>query len=129
MIKKVFLRSLLLLGVVALMAGCTDLFEKVIVDDAALVGKWYALDNKTEFWRFNADGSGLTWDESDDVYEHDENVPRFNWTTRIDQIRIDIYGQMGQHVYYDWTVTRQTADSLTFEDYYDNSRTFVKTSL
>lgn len=111
---------------VAAMAGCTDPNDTVMVDGSALVGKWCAMDNKTEFWRFNSDGSGLTWDEADDVYETDENVPRFNWTTQLDQIRIDIYGQMGQHVYYDWTVTRQTPDSLTFKDLYGNFRTFVK---
>ena len=52
------------------MVSCIDDLDIVINKDD-LVGKWHATDKTTEFWRFKSDGSGLTWDEADDVHEDD----------------------------------------------------------
>lgn len=111
--------------------GCTEKV-KVSVDESMLVGKWHATDIPTEHWRFDRPvvtesgevRGGETWDLGDDVQEGEGT--KFNWSTQYDELRIDLYGEMGQHVYYDWTVTHQTKDSLTFKDFYGNYRTFVK---
>ena len=39
---------------------------------------------------------------------------------------IDYAGQMGQHAYENYTVTRQTQDTLVWKDMYGDNRTFVK---
>ena len=124
--KKRFLSYCLLLTAMAVMVGCTEKAE-VVVDRNALVGKWQATDNTSEFWRYNADGTGKTWDESDDVHETDTvGVLHFNWTTVQSHIELDYYGEMGQHAYENYTVTRQTSDSLVWKDLYGDYRTFVK---
>jgi hypothetical protein len=105
-------------------AACDKPVNSINVNADLIPGKWYDSENTTEFWRFDADGSGVTWDTSEDVQE-DEGT-KFNWSVLLDQLRIDLYGRMGQHVYYDYTVTYQTADSLVFKDIYDNPRTFLK---
>lgn len=120
--KKRVLYLCLVAGAI-LASGCIK-ETTVTVNPSLLPGKWYATDIPTEYWRFDVAGTGHTWDESEDVHEGEGTD--FNWTTLLNQLRIDLYGQMGQHVYYDWTVTRQTADTLTFKDQYDNPRTFVK---
>ena len=125
--KKRFLSYCLLLTAMAAMVGCTEKAE-VVVDRNALVGKWQATDNTSEFWRYNADGTGKTWDESDDVHETDTvGVLHFNWTTVQSHIELDYYGEMGQHAYENYTVTHQTQDSLVWKDLYGDYRTFVKT--
>ncbi len=115
---------LLLAAGALLFAACTEKIKPVTIDSSLWVGKWCATDITTEYWRFDADGNGETWDVSDDVQEGEGT--RFNWTTEMDQLQIDLYGEMGQHVYYDWTVTQQSQDSLTFKDIYSNYRTFVR---
>lgn len=120
--KRIGLFTLLALAV-GLMAGCVK-ETTVTVNPAMVVGKWYDEAQPKVFWRFDSDSTGATWDESEDVRE--EEGTKFNWSTQGDQLRIDLYGEMGQHVYYDWTVTRQTADSLKFKDIYDNPCVFVR---
>lgn len=94
------------------------------VDESALIGTWYATDAPQEYWRFDFNYTGETWDESEDVQEGEGS--RFTWSTVDDQLRLDIRGQMGQHVYYDYTLTKQSSSSFTWEDLYGNTRTFYK---
>lgn len=123
--KKILTFSILVITSLLFLASCERTVETYPpVDATLLVGTWRATDINTEHWRFESGGTGETWDTSDDVQEGEGT--KFNWTTESDQLRIDLYGEMGMHVYYDWTVTHQTADTLTFKDIYNSSRTFVK---
>jgi outer membrane biogenesis lipoprotein LolB len=124
--KRFLLRCLLLVAAFSLV-GCTEKTELVINKDD-LVGKWQATDRPTEFWRYNADGTGKTWDEGDDVYEDDTvGVLHFVWTTVMSHLELDYAGEMGQHAFENYTVTHQTPDSLVWKDLYGDYRTFVKT--
>lgn len=105
-------------------AGCEPDDIHLNVDESLIPGTWRAQDNMQEYWRFDASHTGETWDESEDVQEGEGT--RFNWSAVGDQLRIDLYGSMGEHAYYDYTVVRQTSDTLVWEDFYGNKRTFVK---
>ena len=100
---------------------------KLTVDEIMLVGKWSAQDNPQEFWRYDKDHTGETWDLSEDVQEG-EGI-HYNWSVTGDQLQIDNYGEMGQHVYKDYTVTYQTRDSLVWKDLYGNSRSFTRSEI
>lgn len=100
---------------------------KLTVDETMLVGKWSAQDNPQEFWRYDKDHTGETWDQSEDVQEGEGT--HYNWSVTEDQLQIDLYGEMGQHVYKDYTVTYQTRDSLVWKDLYGNSRSFTRSEI
>lgn len=121
--KTLRLFALLLVGALAF-AACEPEETTVVVDEDLLIGTWYAADNFQEYWRYDMTHTGETWDVSEDVQEGEGT--RFKWSTTEDQLRIDLFGQMGQHVYYDYTVTDQKASSLTWRDSYGNSRTFYR---
>ncbi len=110
--KKHLLRLLALFFASSLvLAGCKPENVTVNIDATKLVGTWYALDKPQEFWRFDSGNNGETWDESEDVHEG-EGV-NFNWLATKDQLQLDFYGQMGQHVYFDYTFTAQNDTSFT----------------
>lgn len=124
--KKRVLYCLLLLAGLATTVSCIDDFD-VVINKSDLVGKWQSTDKTTEYWRFKSGGTGSTWDEADDVHEYDTvGVLHFTWTTTGSHLEIDYEGQMGQHAYENYTVTRQTQDSLVWKDMYGDYRTFVK---
>lgn len=123
MMKHSKLLLLLFVGMLAFSA-CEPSDDPLVIDEESLVGTWSASDNRQEYWRFDIDKTGETWDESEDVQEGEGT--RFNWSTVEDQLRIDLYGEMGQHVYYDYTVTLQTVSTITWKDQYGNHRTFTK---
>lgn len=122
--KQRFLACTFLLAGWFLLAGCEPDDIHVNIDETLIPGLWRAQDNMQEYWRFDAAHTGETWDESDDVHEGEGT--NFNWSAVGDQLRIDLYGMMGQHAYYDYTVVRQTRDTLVWKDLFGNQRTFVK---
>ncbi|MBR6991409.1 MAG: hypothetical protein IKH97_04220 [Bacteroidales bacterium] len=116
--------SLLLAFMPMLLVSCTEEVKPVEVNDSLLIGKWQKETNMQEYWRYDADSTGETWDESEDVQEG-EGI-KFNWSTEEDQLRLDFYGEMGQHVYYDYTVVTQTESRLEWKDIYGNKQVFLK---
>ncbi len=123
--KNRTLAALLLLAFVPmLLVSCTEEVKPVEVNDSLLIGKWQKETNMQEYWRYDADSTGETWDESEDVQEG-EGI-KFNWSTEEDQLRLDFYGEMGQHVYYDYTVVTQTESRLEWKDIYGNKQVFLK---
>lgn len=119
--KVLYLLGLLL---AVSLAGCTPDDVSVPVNESALEGTWHSSDVPQEYWRFDANHTGETWDESEDVQEGEGT--RFNWSTQDDQLRLDLYGEMGQHVYYDYTIENQTQNAFTWKDMYGNSRNFTR---
>ena len=107
-----------------LFVGCIPEVEPLTVDETLLVGTWQKESNTQEYWRYDAEHTGETWDESEDVHEGEGT--KFNWSTEEDQLRLDLYGEMGQHVYYDYTVVTQTASRLEWKDVYGNKQVFLK---
>ncbi len=123
--KNKSLIALLLLAVAPLLfVGCTPEVKPLEVNDSLLVGKWVKESKPQEYWRYDAEYTGETWDESEDVQEG-EGI-KFNWSSEEDQLRLDFYGEMGQHVYYDYTVVTQTESRLEWKDIYGNKQVFLK---
>lgn len=112
------------------LTSCQPETIAINIDEDLLVGTWYAMDNTSEFWRFDGFDAtdsiykGETWDESEDVQEGEGT--KFNWEVKNNQLQIDLYGEMGQHAYYDYSFTAQSVTSFTWKDLYGNSRTFIK---
>ena len=123
--RKHFLPLLLLFFVGSwLLTGYKPEVISITVDETKLVGIWYAMDNTQEYWRFDSEHKGETWDESEDVQEGEGT--KFNWEVKDNQLRMDFYGEMGQHVYYDYTITVQNDSTFTWRDLYGQTRTFIK---
>ncbi len=88
-------RKFLLLALCALFASC-GLFDHdvhITVSEDQLYGCW-VVDGTQEYWRYNTDGTGVTWDESDDVSEEESNST-FSWGVREDELTHIFTGRMG----------------------------------
>jgi hypothetical protein len=102
-----------------LIASCET--EEPSFDEQLLIGKWRS---GTEFYRYDSDGTGATWDTSDDVSE--EEAQEFTWTLiKSDLTHIHILETGGRVPKY-YTVTELTATTLQYEDEFGNNFSFVK---
>jgi hypothetical protein len=91
-------------------------------DEALLIGKW---KSGTLFYKYLADGTGGTWDTSQDVTEAEAQP--FTWTlvkSELTQIHVL---EMGGSVTKIYTVTELTETSLKYEDEFGTSSSFTKT--
>jgi hypothetical protein len=90
-------------------------------DEALLAGKW---QSGTVFFRYSADGNGVTWDTADDVTEAEGQI--FTWTLKkaeLTQIHIMSIGGNVPKVY---TVTELTSTSLKYHDGFGINYSFTK---
>ena len=112
--KSVLFLFLCVLSV--LMIGCGEKDVEPSFNSADLVGKWQ-VSNSQEFWRYNSDGSGLTWDEAQDVHEDDETTMRFSWSLSDDRLSHVFSGdEVHQAVVQDYTVKELTSSKLVWND-------------
>jgi len=106
-------------------------FEKSF-DSTLLIGKWsrtspYATAENpgSEYYRYDRDGKGATWDTADDVWE--EEAQTFSWTLEKDLLTqlhdMEIGGSKVPKYY---TITLLNANTLTYKDDYGKSFTFKK---
>ncbi len=124
--KKLFLMSLSVLTLMFMVASCSfgggD--EEPSYDSALLIGKWQENSAKTLYYVYNSDGTGHTWDTSDDVSESE--AQEFTWTLiKADLVQIHIMTG-GQKVPKQYTVTLLTSKSLSYKDNYNKSFSFTK---
>ncbi len=122
--RKIIYPILLLLVGSMMWTGCKK--EEYTIDESLLIGKWCA-DGTQEYWRFDANYEGETWDESEDVQEGEGT--HYTWSVSVDRLSILLQGTMGQVVPYDYTFTSQTDRTFTWRDGYGNTRSFSKVSL
>lgn len=118
--KKIFVFSALVLGAL-LLSSCVK--NEPIIDGNLIVGKWV---NGTEYWRYDDDGNGATWDVGDDVTE--EEAQPFTWsfeseTNRLTQIHIM---EMGGRIPKYYTVTSLDDKMMKYRDVTGNSYYFVR---
>ncbi len=119
MMKKT-LRYLTMLIVVTLFAvSCTK--TDITYDKTLLTGKW---QSGTVFYKYLADGTGGTWDTSDDVTEAEAQA--FTWTLVNDLMTHIHILQMGGTVPKIYTVTELTATSLKYHDDFGGDFSFTK---
>ena len=99
--------------------------KTVTFDGDLIVGKW--VTNGTEYWRYDSDGNGVTWDEADDVHE-DEAQP-FSWefeekTSRLTQIH---HMEMGGEVVRTFTITKLNETTMSYKNNLSNvEETFLR---
>jgi hypothetical protein len=121
MMKKTF-RYLAMIAVLTLFAvSCTK--EEATFDQTLLTGKW---QSGTLFYKYFADGTGTTWDTSDDVTEAE--AQGFTWTL-VNDLMTHIYIlEMGGSVPKIYTVTELTETTLKYHDDFGVNFSFTKVS-
>ncbi|HZY25704.1 MAG TPA: hypothetical protein VFE71_07755 [Bacteroidales bacterium] len=119
MMKKT-LRYLTMLTVVTLLAvSCTK--TDTTFDQSLLTGKW---QSGTLFYKYAANGTGATWDTSDNVTEAEAQA--FTWTLVKDLLTQIHTIEIGGAVPKVYTVTELTATSLKYHDDFGVSWSFTK---
>lgn len=99
-----------------------EVFEDEAFDTDMIIGLW---QSGTVFYRFNADGSGVTWDTSDDVMESEGG--KFTWEVR--NKRFTHYHMMeisSAVIPKTYTIRKLDLMNLEYEDDYHNKTTFIK---
>ncbi|MBQ9547376.1 MAG: hypothetical protein IJU90_08845 [Bacteroidales bacterium] len=90
--------------------------EEISFNQNDLVGKWL-VSNTQLYWKYEADGTGVTWDESQDVGEGDETTMRFTWTLTRDRLSHVFSGdEVHQAVVQDYTVKELSSSRLVWND-------------
>jgi hypothetical protein len=121
MMKKT-LRYLTLLAVITLIAvSCSEL--ETNYDQTLLTGKW---KSGTLFYKYLANGTGGTWDTSDNVTEAEAQA--FTWTLVNDLLTHIHILETGGSVPKIYTVTELTATSLKYQDDFGVKFSFTKVS-
>jgi hypothetical protein len=117
---KKTLRYLTMLTVVTLFAvSCTK--EETTYDQSLLTGKW---KSGTLFYKYLANGTGGTWDTSDNVTEAEAQA--FTWTLVKDLLTQIHVLEVGGSVPKVYTLTELTATSLKYHDDFGVSFSFTK---
>ncbi len=126
--KMIYLVGITLLSALVLSSCSKDEDTEISYNKDLLIGKWlgYGVNNtETEYYRYDANGSGETWDTSDDVHEGEGT--NFTWTldasllTQIYILKTDSSG-----VPEAYTVTQLTSNSLVYKDDFGKSFSFKK---
>lgn len=85
-------------------------------DETLIIGTWTVDGNSTDHWRFDAGGTGASWDEADDVTE--EEAQAFSWSISGSELTIvHQIGMTGQDaIPKSYKLTELTATHMTFKD-------------
>ncbi len=123
--KKLLLFALITVGG---MLATSCIGTETDYDATLLVGKWVGNGGRaatTEYWRYDSNGSGVTWDEADDVYENEAQA--FTWTLEGDQLtQLHQFESSGTVVPKAYTVTTLSATTLEYKDNYSQTFSFRK---
>jgi hypothetical protein len=121
MIKKTLFYLTACMVISFLAVSCEPTEESF--DEALLIGKW---QSGTLFYKYLADGTGGTWDTSDDVTEAEAQL--FTWTLVKSELTHIHVLEVGGAVPKVYTVTELTATSLKYNDDFGVSFSFTKVS-
>lgn len=114
-----------LTAVVLMLASCGGKDNHITVSDSQLEGLWQK-NNSQEYWRYNADHTGVTWDEAEDVSEEESNLT-FTWSIAEDVLTHVFTGAMeNQAVPKVYTVKEINGSYMKWEDDYGISYTLFK---
>ncbi|MCQ2321537.1 MAG: hypothetical protein MJZ91_09465 [Bacteroidales bacterium] len=102
-------------------ATSCDPVETNDVDPNQIFGKWH---DGTVYERYDADGTGATWDTADDVTE--EEAQTFSWSLNGTRLAQEHHGEMSFVVYKEYNVTKLDAYSFSYEDDYGFGYSFVR---
>lgn len=123
------LRVLAALCLLPLFCACIpiDINTDEEYDTTLLPGKWQQDDTQV-FYRYNADGTGCTWDEADDITE--EEAQPFTWEvdgSEMIHIHLTETGTAEVPKYY--ILTRLTESELRYYDAYVTSKKYTFTKV
>lgn len=119
--KKIALMVLCFVSIALLSTSCTKEEDKDF-DQQLLLGKWVS---GTDFYRYDAGGTGVNWDTADDVKESEGK--KFTWTlVKEDLTHIHIMDSGEAEVPKVYTVTELSATTLSYKDDFGNSHTYTK---
>ncbi len=121
MMKKTLFYLTMFIVVSLLAVSCEP--EEESFDESLLIGKW---KSGTLYYKYLADGTGGTWDTSDDVTE--EEAQAFTWTLVKSELTHIHILEMGGKVPKIYTVTELTATSLKYHDDFGVNFSFTKVS-
>ena len=121
-LKLISLAIFAISAIIVSMSSCSP-DKDVEFDKTLLTGKWQET-NTLNFEGYNADGTGYTWDEADDVTEAEAQP--FTWGLKGDVLTQVHTMEMGGNVPKTYTVTKLTATELIYEDNYGKVHSFDK---
>lgn len=119
--KSIKYLGIILLTAITMVSCFPEDIDEEKFDVTLLYGKWKA---ETLYYNYKFDGTGTTWDTSDDVTE--EEAQNFTWTLEAADLTHIYILEIGGSVPKIYTVTELTATTLTYEDDFGNAQTFVK---
>ena len=97
----------------------------ITVSDDQLYGRWQKRGT-FEYWRYRTDGTGVTWDESEDVTEEESNLT-YEWTLNGDRLTHVFHGaEDNQAVPKVYTIKEISATAMKWEDDYKMEYLFTK---
>ncbi len=99
-----------------------EVYEEEIFDTDMIIGLW---QTGSVFYRYNADGTGATWDTADDVTESEGS--KFTW--EINKKKITHFHQMeiGTGIIPKaYTITKVDLFNLEYKDDYNTEYIFIK---
>lgn len=99
-----------------------EVFEDEVYDTDMLIGVW---QSGSVHYRYNEDGTGITWDTADDVMESEGS--KFTW--EVNKNSIIHYHQMEIStgiIPKAYTITKLDLANLEYHDNYDVNTIFVK---
>lgn len=121
--KKRFKSLLLVAAMLLLVVSCND--DKQSFDPQLFYGKWVS---GSEFWRYDDDGKGATWDTADDVHEDEAQLFKWEYVDENNTLTHIHWMEMTQ----DWTVPREyrvtvlDSTNLVYSDKFGKVYSFIK---
>lgn len=114
--------GLLLPTAFMLLTACNG-HEKESFDIDLIVGKWVA---GSEYYRYDADHTGVTWDTDDDVTE--EEAQPYNWEFDNETNKLTLLHQMemGAVVPKYYTMRKLNTTTLEYDDNYGQTFSFSR---
>ncbi len=113
--KKNIRLLFLLAGVCMMLASCK---EDPVFDGNLIVGKWVS---GTEYYRYDPDSTGATWDTGDDVQESEAQP--FTWSFDEKSSRLTLVHQMemGGVIPKTYTIVALDDEVMRYKDNYDQT--------
>ena len=103
----------------------TSCNEKKHFEIDLIIGKWVS---GTEYYRYDNDGTGVTWDKADDVNENEAQAFKWEFDPENNHLTLIHWMEMTQ----EWTIpknyTLKSLDdkTLSYKDKYDSTYVFSR---
>jgi len=97
--------------------------EEVSFDISLIVGKWVS---GTEYYRYDSDGTGVTWDTADDVTEEEAQPYTWEYDGETNKLTLIHQMEMGGVVPKYYTLVTLNSTTLAYRDQYSNTSSFTR---